>query len=100
MKCKLVMSVGCSLGHLGCNGSVSVSVLLSSGNSLEMSHSSGSGSVSSDGFDGPTVSSLGGSSTGGSGLSLLEMEVRFSTNSTDSVRVAVLFTSGWSSSCH
>ena len=75
MKCKLVMSVRTSLGLLGGLGSVSVSVLLASLDVSEGSHSSGTGSVSTNGFDRPGVSSLGGSSSERSGLSLLEMEV-------------------------
>ena len=88
-----------SVGLLGL-GTVSVSVLLSSVDVSEMSHSTGTSGVSSDGLGGPSVSSLGGTATEGSGLLLLEMEVGFSTNSGDSVRVSVSFTSGWGTSRH
>ena len=76
---------------------MSVTVLLSSLDMLEGSHSSSSGSVSSDGFGGPHVSSLCGttstSSFNGRVSLLLEMEVGLSSNSTDSVGVAILLTS-------
>ena len=84
---------------LGSLSSMSVSVLLSSVNVSEGSHSTSSGSVSSNGFCGPTVSSLLGATSKGCGLSLLQMEVGFSTDSTDSVGVSMFFTSCWSSSC-
>ena len=74
MKCKLVIRMD-SLGLSGGLGSVSVPVLLPSVDVSEMSQSSSSSSVSTDGFDRPGVSSLGSSSSKGSGLSLLEMEV-------------------------
>ena len=77
---------------------MSVSVLLSSVNVSEMSHSTGSSGVSTDSFGGPGVSSLGGSSSNGSGLSLLKMEVGLSSHSRDGVRVAMFLTSCWGSS--
>ena len=101
-KCKLVMSEHdrrFSLGLSSGNGSVSVSVFLSSVDMSEMSHSSGSGGVSTDGFDGPAISSLSGSTSEGGTLLLLEMEVRFSTDSANSVRVTMLLTSCWGSPC-
>lgn len=78
----------------------SVSVLLLSLNVSEGSHSTGAGSVSSDVLDGPVVSSLlGVETTAGLGiLSLLEMEVGSSRVSGDGVRMAILFTVGWSTS--
>ena len=72
---------------------MSVTILLSSVNVPEVSHSAGAGSVSADGFHGPTVSSLPSSTTSGGGSSLLQVEVALSTDSADGVRVSVLFTS-------
>ena len=77
---------------------MSVSVLLSSVDVSQVSHSAGAGGVSADGLGGPGVSPLGGTTTDGSGLSLLKVEVGLSGDSRDRVRVSVLFTSCWSSS--
>jgi len=65
-----------------------------------MSHSSSSFGVSSLGFGGPVISSLLGVETTTSYgiLSLLLMEVRSSTKSTDTMRVSMFLTSGWSTS--
>ena len=81
-------------------GSASVSVLLLSVDVSEGSASAGSGSGSSDLLHGPVVSSLLGveASTGLGILSLLEMEVGSSRVSGDGVRMAILFTVGWSTS--
>jgi hypothetical protein len=91
----------CSCLHfLGGLSSASVSVLLSSVDSLDVSASTGSGSVSSDVLDGPVVSSLlGVETTAGLGiLSLLEMEVGSSRESGDGMRMAILLSVGWSTS--
>ena len=65
-----ILSSG-GLNFFGCLSSLSISVLLVPVNVSETSHSSGTGSVSSDSFGRPSISSLGSSSTSGSGLSLL-----------------------------
>ena len=77
---------------------MSVTVLLSSVDVSEMSHSSSSSGVSADGFLGPVVSSLGGSTSERGGLLLLKMEVGLATNSGDGVGVSVLLTSSWGTS--
>jgi len=77
---------------------MSVSVLLSSVDVSEASHSAGSSGVSADGFDGPGVSSLSGSTSDGGRLSLLKVEVGLARHSRDGVRVGMLLTSCWSSS--
>ena len=98
------MRTNCSLGDglsdlLGL-GAVSESILLLSSNCFKVSASASSSSVSSDGFDGPAVSSLlivEPTSSGGI-FSVLLVEVRFSAESTDAVGMRVLFTSGRSTS--
>ena len=86
------ISAKCSAGglHLLGLGSASESVLLSSLDFLEVSSSAGSGLVSSDGLDGPVVSSsLGMGATSGLGILLvLLVEVGSSGESTDHVRVS------------
>ena len=81
-------------------GTGSVSVLLLSGDVLDGSASTGSGSGSSDLLGGPIVSSLlGVETTAGLGiLSLLEMEVGSTSVSGDGVRMAILLSVGWGSS--
>ena len=61
----------CGLGFFGGLGSGSVSVLFLSLNVSKGSHSTSSGSVSTDSFGRPRISSLRGSSTKGSTLSFL-----------------------------
>ena len=56
---------------LGGLSSLSITVLFESINVSEGSHSTSSGSVSSDSFGRPSISSLGGSSSSRGGLSLL-----------------------------
>jgi len=74
----------------------SVPVLLFSVDVFDISASTSSGSVSSDVLHGPIVSSLLGmeTTTGLGILSLLEMEIRFSRVSGDSMRMAILLTVG------
>ena len=82
-------------------GSASVSVLLLSVDVSEGSASASSGSVSSDVLHRPVVSSLLGveAATSLGILSLLEMEVRSSRVSGDGMRMAILLSVGWGSSC-
>ena len=83
----------CSLGdHFGGLGSTSVTILLLSGNVLDVSASSSSFLGSSDGFKRPVISSLLGMNTsaGNSVSLLLLMEVRSSGESTNVVRMIVL----------
>ena len=88
------------LDFLGGLSSGSISVLLFSVDVFDISASTGSGSVSSNVLDGPIVSSLLGVETTSSLgiLSLLEMEVRFTRVSGDSMRMAILLTVGGGSS--
>ena len=78
---------------------MSVAIFLSSVKVSEGSHSTSSGCVSSNCFDGPVISSLSCASSGGCSLSLLEMEVGFSTHSGDSVRMSMFLTRCWGTSC-
>lgn len=82
-------------------GSASVPVLFLSVDVSEGSASAGSGSVSSDVLHRPVVSSLLGveATTGLGILSLLEVEVRSSRVSGDGVRMAILLSVSWGSSC-
>ena len=99
LKSKLLRSKRESLLNLsGGLRSVSVTILLSSLDMSEMSHSAGSSGVSADGLGGPGVSSLGGTSSDESRSSLLEVEVALSSDSGDGVRVCMLLTSCWGSS--
>tara|TARA_B110001450_G_scaffold133980_1_gene125819 strand:+ start:390 stop:638 length:249 start_codon:yes stop_codon:yes gene_type:complete len=81
-------------------GSGSPAVLLSSVDVSEVSHSSGTGGVSSESLGRPVISSLLGVETTStlSILSLLEMEVGSSGVSRKSMGMSMLQTSCWGSS--
>ena len=78
---------------------VSVTVLLSSVDMSQVSQSASACGVSSNGFLGPVVSSLGSATSQRSGLLLLKVEIGLATDSAQGMRVGVFLTSRWGSSC-
>jgi hypothetical protein len=95
------LSTRSCLDLLGGLSSASPAILLFSGDVSESSHSTGSGGISSKSLGRPIISSLLGveTTTGLGVLSLLEMEVRSSSESGDSMRMSMLQTCCWGTSC-